>query len=370
MPAHHDNPPEAPDSPRQNRLPRAHMPSPPKRRRRRPRGLLTIVAAATLAIAPASAAGPTHGEDLAAPLAAFWAAILARPSDALPSSASPPTPLAELGERLFFDTRLSEAGDMSCATCHQPRRGFADGETRRTGRGGSPLPHHVPSLFNIGWAKAFEWSGDVGTLEDQIDRPVTSPDEMASTWPSVIERLAADPAMTARFAIAFPNAPSPISEATVKSALAAYERTILSPQTRFDRWLAGDAAALTEEERRGLGVFVGTAGCIACHTGWRFTDDARHDIGLTDRTSLDETSANGRLTTGFKKTPGLRGLRLTAPYMHDGRFPTIEAVIEHYLSPQTRTNSGRHPLGARHEGETTPVTPDEMRALARFLRTL
>lgn len=259
---------------------------------------------------------------------------------------------------------------MSCATCHLPERGFADGTPLRTGRDGKPLRHHVPSLFNVGWAKSFEWDGNVESLEAQLDRPVISPVEMASSWSGIVSRLSADPDMAARFALTFPRDPAPISEATIKAALTAYERTIIAPLTRFDLWLAGDDTALAPREQEGFALFIGKAGCISCHSGWRLSDGARHDIGLEPPGTGARVHGRSRSTASFKKTPGLRGLVSTAPYMHDGRFATIEAVVAHYLSPRTRTAAGRHPLGSNHETTKARLSAVETRALVAFLRTL
>lgn len=330
-------------------------------------GIMLVVALTGVSPFTPPTADAAEAEQSQLSLADFWRPILRRPPEATPSTAPPMSPLARLGERLFFDNRLSANADMSCATCHQPAHGFADPTPRRIGRGGKPLRHHVPSLLNVGWAKALEWDGTITRLEDQMDRPLTSPAEMASTWPELVARLAADRDLSAEFSRIFSRKSDPVSRTSIEAALAAYERTLLPPETRFDRSLNGDTKALSDEEQQGFAIFAGKAGCISCHAGWRFTDDARHDIGLPVLANGSDTDP---APSPWKKTPGLRGLHLTAPYMHDGRFATIEAVVTHYLSPKTSTAAGRHPLGTRFEDESAPISTDEKTALIAFLRTL
>ncbi len=141
------------------------------------------------------------------------------------------------------------------------------------------MQRNVPGLFNLAWGKAFYWDGRAPTLEAQARFPITASNEMAGDFMTIIARLESDPAMGARFSSAYPELPS-ITETNILAALAAYERSLVSSGTRFDRWVAGDGDALSAQEKAGFDIFVGKGGCVACHGGWRFTDDDFHDIGL------------------------------------------------------------------------------------------
>lgn len=282
----------------------------------------------------------------------FWSPILSRP--ALPADAPKPNQKAriELGRRLFFDTRLSIAHDMSCATCHRPNRGYADGQARRIGRRNQPLPYTVPSLWNVEAATALTWTGLDTSLEHHVDRPLTSADEMAANWPTLLKRLANDSELIDLTRRGFGSETRIIKAKHVRLALAAYQRTLRSPRTRFDDWLSGDDSALTPREQSGFILFVGRAGCVSCHGGWRFSDDRRHDIGLSG-------------TSEALKTPGLRGIGTTAPYMHDGRFETLQDVVTHYARIG-RSRQGLLP------GPATDRTLDraDIEALIAFLQAL
>jgi cytochrome c peroxidase len=159
--------------------------------------------------------------------------------------------------------------------------------------------------------------------------PIEAADEMAAHWPTILSRLKRDTETSEQFRAAF-GAGSPIARDTVVLALAAYVRSLVSPPTRFDAWIEGDAGALSAAEVRGFALFTGKAGCVLCHVGWRFTDDRFHDIGLPSDDPGRGAVPGG--TPGLKafKTPSLRELAHTAPYMHDGSLPTLEAVLAHY----------------------------------------
>ena len=168
----------------------------------------------------------------------------------------------------------------------------------------------------------------------------------------------------ARFAAAFPDDPR-VTEDHIRAALASFERTLVSPKTRFDRWLEGDAAALDAEERSGFGLFVGKAGCVACHKGWRFTDEAFHDIGLAgaDRGRGEELKL-AAADHAFK-TPSLRERVWTAPYMHDGSLASLEAVVAHYAEGVVRRPTLSADLKPRLD-----LSPEERGQLVAFLATL
>jgi len=295
---------------------------------------------------------------------AVWRAIFARPLEAsAPSDPAAPERIA-LGHDLFRDTRLSGDGVRSCATCHDPAKGYTNGKPKGEGLGGITLARNVPAIYNLAWGKQFFWDGRAPSLEAQARFPLLAPDELASDFALMIARLASDPLMRERFLRAFPGE-GEISERTILASIAAYERTLVSPPTRFDRWVAGDDQALTEEESAGFDLFVGKAGCVACHGGWRFTDDAFHDIGLKGTDPGRGAVEGGVPGLAQFKTPSLRELAYTAPYMHDGSLPTLRAVVDHYAGGLVPRPS----LDPNVVRDLT-LTESEKTALISFLRTL
>lgn len=292
---------------------------------------------------------------------AVWRAIFARP--AVPVQASEAAKIA-LGYDLFRDPRLSGAGATACATCHNPDRAFTDG--RKTGRGpaGTLLTRNVPSLYDLAAATSFFWDGRAPSLEAQARVPITAPDEMAGQFPEITARLNADNRMRARFAAVYPTATG-IGETEIVDALAAYERSLASPETRFDRWVAGDEQALSAEELRGFDIFVGKGGCVTCHGGWRFTDDNFHDVGLRSadlgRGALE--GAGGAIPAF--KTPSLREAAHTAPYMHDGSLATLADVVKHYAG-----GLDQRPSLAPTIVRDLALTDEEQAALVAFIKTV
>ena len=324
----------------------------------------SIVAA--IALLPGLLASGAAEEAAGAGVAAPWRAMFKRP-DRLPATAAehPLTPgRVALGARLFADTRLSGAGDRSCAACHQRERAFTDGRRRARGVSGAPLLRNTPSLYNLAWGKQYFWDGRASSLVEQAGMPIVAPDEMGGDWTTILARLRADGDTVAMFRAAFAEA-EPVTEANVLAALAAYVGSLVSPPTRFDAWIDGDVQALSAAELRGFRIFTGKGACLLCHVGWRFTDDKFHDIGLPSTDGGRGLVKGG--TPGLRafKTPSLRELTRTAPYMHDGSLATLDAVVAHYAG------------GLRRRPSLAPSLPRDLRLSAReradlvaFLRTL
>jgi cytochrome c peroxidase len=312
-----------------------------------------------LAVAPLAYAQP-------ADIDAAWRKAFVRaasPPPAPPDNPTTPERVA-LGEKLFADPRLSGDGKRTCAACHQPPLAFTDGRRRAKAITGSAMQRNTPSLWNLAWSKQYFWDGRAPSLEEQVGGPIAAADEMGGTWSTILTRLQSDAPLAAQFQIAYPNDPS-ASESTIRKALAAYLRSLISPPTRFDAWAAGDTKALAPAEVRGFRLFTGKAGCALCHAGWRFTDDRFHDIGLR---STDEGRGGAKGGTpgqiAFKR-PGLRDVARTAPYMHDGSLPTLAAVVEHY--------TGRfvaRPTLATTMNRSLRLTAQEKADLITFLKTL
>ncbi|MDX2307321.1 MAG: cytochrome c peroxidase [Hyphomicrobium sp.] len=321
--------------------------------------VIRVVALVAVALLASVACRADDGRD------ALWRSIFARPADASPDRAGREAdPRAGLGARLFRDPRLSGATTRSCASCHQPELGFTDGLPKGAGLDGTLLKRNTPTLLNARWGTSFYWDGRMPTLEAQARVPILAPNELGGDFATVVARFDADAEMRRGFATAFPDAPD-VSEANILAALAAYERTLVSPRTRFDAWVDGDDGALNSEERQGFAIFVGKGGCVSCHGGWRFTDDAFHDIGLESsdpgRGGVDPTISG---LPAFK-TPTLRELARTAPYMHDGSLSTLDDVVSHYAG-KVRFRASLSPNIVRG----LKLDARERAALVAFLGTL
>ena len=236
---------------------------------------------------------------------------------------------AALGKMLFFDPRLSNNRNMTCATCHNPSFGWEDATQLSVGDQNTKLDRHSPSIINVAWGKSFFWDGRATTLEDQAKGPIESAVEMNLPIGEAVKRLKQVPQYRTWFAQAFGN--EGITADNIAKAIATYERTVVSGEAPFDRWVSGDESAINVSAKRGFNLFVGKAKCADCHSGWNFTDQEFHDIGLAG-----EDEGRGKLTGKAQekfafKTPSLRNIGQRAPYMHDGRFENLSAVIAHYV---------------------------------------
>lgn len=237
--------------------------------------------------------------------------------------------IATLGKMLYFDPRISGAQNMSCASCHNPSFGWETPVDGAVGAMNTRLGRHAPTTLNQAWVHPYFWDGRAETLEEQAAGPITAEVEMNATFEEVIARLEQVDEYRTWFSRLFPD--NGISEATITLAIATYERTIVSGWSPFDRWVEGDNTAISEAAKRGFELFVGDAKCAACHTGWNFTDNLFHDIGLPTgdigRAQLEPGNVLARFAF---KTPGLRNISLRAPFMHNGSLATMRDVIVHY----------------------------------------
>lgn len=347
------------------------------------------------------------GRRAAAGMVIFAGTVLpaaASPTLGLPPLTEPPRAQVALGRALFFDRRLSLNGTLSCAMCHLPEQGFTANELRTSvGMEGVSLRRNAPTLLNVAFQRTLFHDGRAASLEEQALMPLLHPDEMAN--PSVaalVSRTAALPGYARLFNRAFGD-PRP-SGPRIARALAAYQRTLLAGDSPFDRWhFGGDAAAMPADARRGYVVFR-DQGCIGCHRiGERdamFTDHAYHNTGVgwrseqrrreavrvqllpglstqmspqeVARVGLPEPPDQGRFEATRDprelraiRTPTLRNVALTAPYMHDGSFDTLEQVVDHYADGGSREDPAQDP-------RIRPLTmnADDRRALVAFLRAL
>jgi cytochrome c peroxidase len=253
----------------------------------------------------------------------------------------------DLGRRLFFETRLSVSGRYSCASCHDPRRAYTDGRARAIGASGAPLAHGAMPLLNVAYNVSYGWQHPrVRSLEAQMREPLFNrhPVEigLAGRERAVLGVLGADPGYARQFAAAF-GAPASITR--VIRAIAAFERTLIEGSSPFDAYVfAGDHAALSPGAKRGMALFFSARlGCGGCHSGFNFAGNWRDSQGATGGASF----ADDGLGVGPVRVPTLRNVALTAPYMHDGRFATLDAVLDHYqrvgATPDSRHGGRRDP---------------------------
>lgn len=237
--------------------------------------------------------------------------------------------LATLGKMLFFDPRLSGAKNMNCVSCHNPSFGFEAPVALAIGAENKPLTRHAPTTLNMAWGTSFFMDGRSPTLEDQAKGPITAMAEMNISFEDLIPDLQAVDYYDRWFNSLFPG--QGITEHTIVTALATYQRTIVSGWSPFDRWVEGDEMAVSEQVKQGFDLFVGKANCVACHAGWNFTDNQFHDIGLftedIGRGALEPDNPHARFAF---KTPSLRNLTYRAPFMHNGEIDNLETVIAHY----------------------------------------
>jgi cytochrome c peroxidase len=267
---------------------------------------------------------------LAAALLLGAATGLDRPFPPLAGEA--PTPArAALGRLLFFDPVLSEHGTLSCAHCHQAGRAFTDGRPTGRGRGGRPLARNVPTLWNVAFKPRLMWDRRAASLEAQALIPLLAPDEMAADPQRLLARLAAIAAYREQFARAFPGEAEPLTLANLTRALAAFERTLVSRGSRYDRFARGERAALSPAERRGLALFRSlNTRCFECHRPPTFDAPLALGVGVPSPDPGVAGVTGEPAQRGLFGVPTLRNVAFTAPYMHDGSLPTLASVVDFY----------------------------------------
>ncbi|MBI3580606.1 MAG: cytochrome-c peroxidase [Nitrospinae bacterium] len=272
----------------------------------------------------------------------------------------------ELGRLLFFDKRLSVDDTVSCATCHDPARAYTDNETVSTGIKGLKGGRNAPTVINRVFGTLQFWDGRAGSLEEQAKGPMINPVEMGNPdHKSVVAKLGKIGYYKDKFMEIFGRE---INIDDLVAAIASFERTVVSDDSKFDRFSTGENCALNASEKRGMDLFAGKGRCAVCHSGIRFTDEDFHNIGV----GMDKENPDlGRYKVthndddkGAFKTPTLRDAASTAPYMHDGRFMTLEDVIDFYDEGGI-ANPNLHPVI-----EKLGLTVEEKKDLASFLRAL
>lgn len=286
-----------------------------------------------------------------------------------PEDNAPTAARVELGKKLFFDPRLSGDGNMSCASCHNPLFGWSDGLPTAKGAKSQVLGRATPTVINTAYNSLQMWDGRKKSLEDQALGPMEASVEMNTDMKRMFGFLNDNAGYRQLFAVAYPG--QPIGPETVSKAIASFERTVVSNDSPFDRWVSGDAKAMTPDQVKGFAVFVDPkkGNCAVCHSGANFTDNGFHNLGLAsfggDNPDVGRFAQRPLpVLKGAFKTPTVREAANTGPYFHDGSARTLMDVVEHYdRGGDVRTNLSKdiHPLG---------LSAEEKRQLVSFMEAL
>lgn len=272
----------------------------------------------------------------------------------------------DLGKQLYFDGRLSKNNQVPCAACHVPATGFADVRQVSIGVGGAIGDRQAPTIFNTAYNPSQFWDGRAGSLEEQVLGPVQEEDEMAETIDNVVRKIGRIKGYQHQFREVFGTG---VNMQGIAEAIAAYERTIVSTNSAFDKYVSGDRKAMDEAAVRGMALFKGKARCILCHNGPNFTDNQFHNLGVPQVGPRKEDVGRYDVTRmehdkGAFKTPTLRSITETAPYMHDGAFKTLEEVVD-FLDQGGGSNPNLSPLV-----KPLGLSKEEKSDLVTFLKAL
>lgn len=275
---------------------------------------------------------------------------------------------AELGKLLFFDPQLSESGKISCATCHRPEKGFADISSLSLGHNSQPGLRNTLTILNSGYAKAFFWDGKAISLEEQVKHPIENPVEMNFKMDLALHKIMNSAQYQELFDKAFGN--KEITEEKFTKAIATYERTLVSPKSRFDIFVQGKKDEFTNAEIRGLHLFRTKANCINCHNTPYFSDSKFHNIGIDFFSENDSDSGRFEVTKNSEdknkfKTPTLREISITAPYMHNGQFSELRNILMMYDAGMGQGSSGKSGMIKKLN-----LSDEEIFDLITFLKTL
>lgn len=325
----------------------------------------------------------------AAPLASWPRPQVAEgvtPQEMAPVSAMPlpsvAPQVAALGQRLFNDPRLSRSNAVACISCHSPAHSFADSKRTSIGHAGRLGQRNAPGLLGVGQIKPLFWDGRAGTLEEQALGPLQHQDEMAMDVPALAAKLAALDDYPSQFDAAFGKGAG-VTLPRILTALADYQRTLLPPVTRFDTFLEGRRADLNDRELLGLHLFRTKARCMTCHSGALLTDQQFHNLGLTYYGRKKYEDLGRYLVTGKDedvgkfRTPGLRGVAQSGPWMHNGLFPQMVGLLNMYNAGMSRPVPQNAQLAADPKFPVTSpllqrlqLTSEEIIALKSFLEVL
>jgi len=268
-----------------------------------------------------------------------------------------------LGKMLFFDPRLSGSNSISCATCHNPSFAWSDGLPRAIGHGHKELARKSPTISNLAWTEKMMWDGRFSHLEGQALGPIGSEAEMNMNLDGLADKIKKIAGYRDLFQKAYSN--QEITPELVAKAIGVFERGVVSGNAPFDLWVAGDESAISEDAKKGFVLFNTKANCVACHSGWRFTDDSFHDIGLAG-TDIGRGKFLKLASQQFAfKTPGLRNVSLRGSFMHDGSKQDLAQVIEFYIKGGSEKRES-----LSDSMKPLELTQVEKRQLLDFLKTL
>ncbi|MBI4911068.1 MAG: c-type cytochrome [Acidobacteria bacterium] len=273
---------------------------------------------------------------------------------------------AELGKLLYFDKRLSADNTVACASCHSPKFGYTDGAPVSTGIRGQKGGRSAPTVINRAYSLNQFWDGRAASLEEQAKGPIQNPIEMGTTHEAVVKKLRGIGGYRAMFKKVFGTEDLTIDH--VAMAIATFERTVLSGNSAFDRYNAGSKSAMTAAQIRGRNLYLNKAKCDKCHEGINFTSNAYHNIGVgTDKANPDEGRSvvtKNEADWGAFKTPTLRDIARTGPYMHDGSLKTLEEVVDYY------DKGGNKNKNLSEDMKPLKLTDQEKKDLVSFLQAL
>lgn len=278
---------------------------------------------------------------------------------------------AELGKHLYFDTRLSKDGTVSCATCHDPAKGYSDGKKTSQGIAGQAGNRNAPTVLNRLFSDLQFWDGRAKDLEEQALGPIANPIEMGNTHEAMVATVSGISGYKGLFKAAFGD--ETITAPRVAQAIATFERTVVTGNSPFDRYENGDKSAMSESAVRGLAIFRDNqrGRCSICHAGFNFTDEKYHNLGVgMDQPDAEKNHAGRFAVTkvekdkGAFKTPTLRQVAASGPYMHDGSEATLEEVVEFYAK-------GGHPNPHLDpEMKKLDLTDQDKKDLVEFMKAL
>ncbi len=269
-----------------------------------------------------------------------------------------------LGKQLFFDPRLSGDNAMSCASCHLPEKAWTDGLPQGKGNGGRELRRNTPTLLNVGFLSRLFWDGRAANLEEQALVPIQSCDEMNQNLDELEQELNAVPGYAAQFKTVFG---SEATQAGIAQALAAFQRSLITEPAPFDRYLAGEKDALSYSAQRGFELFKGEADCARCHHGPLLSDERFYRLGASFGDAGLAAVSGNHDDKGKFRTPSLRNIAQTGPYMHDGSLATLTDVVTFYYRGVPTSTPDELPLDVQPlYGQSFSEISD----LVSFLETL
>lgn len=318
-------------------------------------------AGASLAVLPLAALALAGAAAWAAPAAGAAAPLLDEPIQPVPLTLKQDPARADIGRQLFRDARLSGNGRVSCASCHDLSKGGGDGRDRSVGLNGGLTSVNTPTVLNAALNFKQFWNGRAESLEAQADHVMLNPVEMGSKWEEVIQKVSQDPKYKSAFAAAYKDG---VTKANIQNAIATFERTLITPNSRFDKYLRGDPNAITPAEKAGYAKFK-QYGCVACHQGVNVGGNMFQKFGVmgdyfAKRGNPTEADLGRYLVTKVEsdkyvfKVPSLRNIALTAPYFHDASAKTLDEAVDVMF---------RYQLGR-------VASKEDKEAIIRFLNTL